>query len=227
MNDADFRRAMTAMPLLEGVSAELLDEVLDATFPVALARGDSAVTHLEDGRDVYFIVSGEMRVALVSPSGRPLTYQVLGAGDMFGEVAAIDHLPRSASVTADTEAMLGRMPGPRFLGLIESSTEFALLVLKRMAQLNRRLSVRLLEYHAYDVKARVCAELLRLGEARSWDTFSITDGDMASRVGTTRENVSRIHGELRKLKLIERNRSQTRVLQPEMVDAFIEGHEFS
>ncbi len=215
------------MQVLDGASAGLVDALCERLSVLKLSAGDVVVEYLERSGDFFFILDGEMRVSMVADSGRLLTYEVLRAGDMFGEVAALDGLPRTASVAAETEALVARLDGTALAGLIEAYTEFAMILLRRLARLNRHLTTRLMEYHAYDVKARVCAELIRLNRRYDGEAFRITDQDMASRIGSTRENVSRIHGELRKLGLVERQRSNMQVVNEPMISAFIADHEFT
>ena len=70
-------------------------------------KDQTVVESQSDDRDVYFLVSGSVRIVNYSLSGRPVAYASIGAGAYFGELAAIDGGPRSASVVADEECQLG------------------------------------------------------------------------------------------------------------------------
>lgn len=189
-------------------------------------RGATVVRHNDSSREVYFIISGAVRVSLVGSTGRSLTYQVLPAGEMFGEVAAVDGHGRSANVVAEEESVLGSLSAQAFLELARSSPDFSLVIMQRLARLNRRLTSRLFEYHTYDVRGRIYLELLRLTTPDPDEPITITDRDMASRVGTTRENVSRIHGALREAGLIRRDKSRLWVLERARLEASLADCEF-
>lgn len=189
-------------------------------------KGATVVRHNDPSRDFYIILSGAVRVSLVGSTGRSLTYQILPAGEMFGEVSAVDGHGRSANVVAEEESVLGSLSAQAFLELAGTSAEFALVILQRLARLNRRLTSRLFEYHTYDVRGRVYLELLRLTAARTDAPVTITDRDMASRVGTTRENVSRIHGSLRESGLIRRDKSRLWVLDRDRLATLLPDCEF-
>jgi len=204
--------------VLERLARELKTQQFD--------KGETIVRYNDPGRDLFVILSGAVRVSLVGTTGRALTYQVLEAGEMFGEVAAVDGLPRTANVLAETESVVGSLSPGAFQQLAISEPTFALAILHRLARLNRRLTNRLFEYHAYDVRGRVYLELLRLEETAAGAGVVITDRDMASRVGTTRENVSRIHGSLREQGLLERNGSRLRLLDRERLQAILPDCEF-
>jgi CRP/FNR family transcriptional regulator, cyclic AMP receptor protein len=58
------------------------------------APGQIILDYLEESSDVFFLVSGEARVVIYSPSGRPVSFRDTRAGEIFGEFAAIDGQPR-------------------------------------------------------------------------------------------------------------------------------------
>lgn len=190
-------------------------------------EGSTIVRHNDNQRDLYVVISGCVRVSLVAVGGRSITFQLLPAGELFGEVSAIDGLARTASVVAEEESVVGRLASQDMLALARTSSEFSFALLERMARLNRRLASKLFEYHTYDVRGRIYLELLRLVEEHSELSFTITDKDMASRVGTTRENVSRIHAKLRKDGLIERSRSSITAIDSDGIRLLLPGCEFS
>ncbi|MEM1229134.1 MAG: Crp/Fnr family transcriptional regulator [Pseudomonadota bacterium] len=184
-------------------------EALDAcTRTRRYGRGEAVVRVNDASRDLYRVMSGSVRVSLIASTGRSITFQVLTAGAMFGEVAAIDGSPRTADVIAEGPCRIGCISAADVQGLCRDHPEFAFMLLRKLAALNRRLTQKVFEYHTYDVRGRVCLELLRLWQERSAGPLTITDRDMASRVGTTRENVSRIHAELRQQGLLDRSKSE-------------------
>ncbi len=211
---------------LAGLPESVLRRLAGALRTHRYEKGTTVVRHNDPSRDFYIIISGAVRVSLVGSTGRSLTYQILPAGEMFGEVSAVDGQRRSANVVAEEESVLGSLSAQAFLDLAGSAPEFGLIILKRLARLNRRLTSRLFEYHSYDVRGRVYLELLRLTEADVDAPVTITDRDMASRVGTTRENVSRIHGVLRDSGLIRRDKSRLWVLDRDRLQALLPDCEF-
>ena len=64
----------------------------------AFVRGQCILTHGERSTAVYFLTEGRVRATLYSPTGREVSYQDLKPGEMFGELAALDQLPRSMHV---------------------------------------------------------------------------------------------------------------------------------
>ncbi len=152
----------------------------------------------EPSADVYFIVAGKVRVLLYSATGgKPVLFATLGPFEMFGEVAAIDGEPRSATVEAGEECMLAVLPRDQFHRLLHTYAAFSFAVMKHLAGQVRRLSDRVFEFSTLTVQGRVHAELNRLavlaGEQDGQALISPAPRlvDLAARVSSHREAVSR------------------------------------
>ena len=163
----------------------------------------------EEKNDVYFLAEGRVRATIFSFSGKEVTYQDLFAGDMFGELSAIDGLPRSTQVVALEPSTIGSMSGTRFWEVVLEHSQVASAVLKRLANLVRFLADRVYQYSALDVKARIRVELLNLAREHMIDDDSARIPDMpkhqeiANRISTHREAVTKELNKLSKLGLIE------------------------
>jgi len=180
----------------ELADAELAAILLD--FKVQqFGAGELVIGHTDPSFDVLLLVQGSARASLYSADGQHVGFHDMPAGTMFGEIAAIDGLPRSASVEAGEACIIARLPRKRFLALIESNPAFALAVTRQLAGHIRRLTTRVFEFSTMAVRQRLRAELLRLAKPSqaSSDAAAIaslpTHAELASRISTHREAVSR------------------------------------
>jgi cAMP-binding proteins - catabolite gene activator and regulatory subunit of cAMP-dependent protein kinases len=154
--------------------------------------------------DVFFIVQGRVRITNYSPDRSEVSFRDMGVGEIFGELAAIDGLPRSASAVALSVALLASMPARTYWRLLEAHPALTRHCLIRLARLVRALSDRVVEFATLSVRDRICAELLRLAARRSgreglWEIERMpTHAELANRVATHREAVTRV---LHKLEL--------------------------
>src|SRR6266850_5820955 len=80
--------------------------------------------HGEGGTDVFFVISGVARALIHGSGGREVILGDIGAGEFFGELAAIDGQPRSASVVAVTGATVARMLALFFCGALHELPSF-------------------------------------------------------------------------------------------------------
>ena len=197
-------QSLAGVEVLVGLPVDVLADVAATAVCVECAPGDEIVHHADQTQDVYLIVSGRVRVNVASAAGRQITFQLLEAGKMFGELSALDCHRRMASVEAEQDTVLARLGQKDFLQLLSRHPGFALATMRRLVAMVRRLSDLVYESHAYNVRGRLCAELLRLSEGVDGAVVAVVDRDMASRVGTTREHVTKLIGELKREGLVER-----------------------
>jgi len=175
-----------------------------------LARDAHIVGYQDETTDVYFVVQGRVRVTIFSSAGREVTFRDFAVGDFFGELSAIDAKPRSASVVALGESVVAAMPAPAFRDVLLQYPSVMEAILKRLVGSVRMLSERVLEFSTLAVRNRIHAELLRLarGSGGAGQTATITPlpthAEIASRVSTHREAVTRELNELARIGLVER-----------------------
>jgi CRP-like cAMP-binding protein len=118
------------MPVVERVPAflRMIDPPRRGYFEKRLRafhvrKNQTIVEHDSRSTDVYFLLEGEARVLLYSPDGREVSVRILRPGEIFGELAAIDGLPRSATVVAVEPSQLIAMKTRRFSGLHRNVTQ--------------------------------------------------------------------------------------------------------
>ena len=177
------------------------------------------IIHYHDqSRDVYFVVEGEVRAITYSLEGKEVTYRDIAAGEMFGEFAAIDGEPRSANVVALMPSYVAAMPAACFWEVLERHPSAAAFTLKLLTRQVRALTERVFEFSTLAVKNRIHAELLRLaGDHMTGDTTATivpapTHADIASRISTHREAVTRELNELSRQGLIKRDHGSLVIL---------------
>ena len=164
----------------------------------------------DPSRDVLFVVSGTVRVTLYSPQGKEVIFRDQTAGQMLGELAAIDGSPRSAHVVAEQDTLLVSMSPQDFRTVLENHADVNWQVLLRLAGLVRSLSERVYEFSTLQVRDRVHAELLRLargcmtGENSARIDPAPTHAEIASTIGTHREAVTRELNDLAKRGVLTR-----------------------
>jgi len=201
---------LRSIALLDGLTPERLDTLACECAWRRCAPEQQIISREADDRDLYLIVSGRVRVTTYSAGGRQVTFRDIAAGDYFGEVAAIDGEPRSADVIALESTLVASMPPAVFWRLAREEPLVAERMLLRLASLMRGLSERVIDLSTLGVQNRIYAELLRLAREAgiAGNTARIDPApkhtDIASRVSTYREQVTRELSALVKLGILER-----------------------
>jgi CRP/FNR family transcriptional regulator, cyclic AMP receptor protein len=182
------------------------------------APRQSIIEYGDEPNNVFFVTQGKVRATYYSLSDREVTFRDLNCGELFGELSAIDGQPRSASVFALSDSLIAVMASPVFLNVLRQHEQVAVATLRRLVRLVRELSERVIEFSTLAVRDRIHAELLRLAYA-SVPAGKIAviypvpkHADIANRVSTHREAVSRELNNLARSGLIEK-RAGTLVIQ--------------
>lgn len=197
--------------LLQGLPPERLDALARQCAWRLHDAGSEIYSRASSERGVYLVVSGRVCVTTYSASGRQVTFREVAAGDWFGEVAAIDGLPRSADVQALEDTLLATLPHDVFARLLADEPSVTQQVLLRLVRLVRSLSERVIDISTLGVQHRLHAELLRLaldaGVAgnRARIDPAPRHADLAGRVSTYREQVSREMSALQQAKLLAKD----------------------
>jgi CRP/FNR family transcriptional regulator, cyclic AMP receptor protein len=174
---------------------------------VRVGRGQNLIARGELSSHVFVVIEGRLHVVLYSTSGREVSLRDLVKGDLFGELAAIDSEERCANIVADSDARLMAFTKADFRAAIHSSPEAADWLLGRLANQVRALTDKVFELSALHSGARLHCELLRLGRIASASGLQAvfpapTHAELASRIGASREAVSREMTALAERKII-------------------------
>lgn len=175
--------------------------------------------------DVYFLLSGDVRVLMRTASGKEVILDEMRPGELFGELAAMDGIKRSANVTALTRGEACVMPATVFREIVFSNKTVAERLFCLMSSRIRELNARFVEQTVLDLRHRLYSELLRLSTPRSERAGErvITPPPfhhiMAARIGCRREQVTREFTMMSQEGLIERTRGALILRRPEVLQA--------
>jgi CRP-like cAMP-binding protein len=200
--------------LLEGLSDDTLATVATSAAWHCHARGRLVLTRGATDRSLQLVVAGRVRVTLYAPDGRQLTLREVGAGDCFGELAAIDGGPRSADAIALQSSLIAALPPEPFHALCRSHPIVAERLQQQLAAGIRELIGRLVDVASARVARRVAAELVRLAHEAGAPTIAPvpTHADLAAWIGTYREQVTRELSALERAGVLSRTRGAIRIL---------------
>lgn len=185
-------------PILAGAMPTVLAERIGPRTAFIRARAGQTITPLGSGSNsVYFLIEGRVQVTVFSLGGREVVLRNLKPGMLFGELAALDERPRSATIVSIDATHLASIPGEVFREAVCAIPEAALWMMRRLASQVRELTDKVFELNTLRVAGRLHCELLRLcdggsddGRTAEIDPFP-THAELASRIGSHREAVTR------------------------------------
>jgi CRP/FNR family transcriptional regulator, cyclic AMP receptor protein len=215
---------LTGVALLKDLTLDLAPFEARARWR-RFAAGEIIVDFDDLSTDVYFILAGDVRILIRTPAGKEVILGEMRAGALFGELAALDGIPRSANVTALTRGELCVMSAPLFKELVFSTPPIAERLFKLLTARIRELNARLTEHTILDLRHRLYAELLRLSIPRGNGSPERVLSPppyhhvLAARIGCRREQVTREFTTLAKEGLIERTRGALVLKRPAILEA--------
>jgi CRP-like cAMP-binding protein len=216
----DIKRLLDTVSLFVGLSE---DSLFKATcHAVTRTHPANRIILLENdwGGSVYFIVEGWVKIRTHNVDGKEVTLNIVGKGEVVGEMAALEEAPRSTDAITLTETTISSVPAIDFVGLLNSEPlagiRLSQLMAKRLRQLNRRLRLR-----EADSLSRVADTLLFLAEGQGKRAASgvtipnLPHRELSSISGLARETVTRSLTKLEKKGLIQRQ--QETLCIPDMI----------
>ena len=216
--DSNFDREelIKLVPFMSGLPEDSINKI--ATHFVTIRHPANQVLLLENdwGGSVYFILEGWVKIRTYNLDGKEVTLNIIGKGELFGEMAAMDKMPRSTDAITLTKTLIGRIPATDFVNLINSEpmagVRLVQLMAKRLRQVNRRLQLR-----EASSLSRVADAILFLVEGQGTEGETGTEipnlphREISSLSGLARETVTRVLTKLEKKGLIERSADSMRI----------------
>ena len=177
-------------------------------------KGYHLIEESDFGDSIYIITKGRVRVFSAGDDGREVTYGTYGAGEYVGEMS-LDGGPRSASVVAIEPIDCVQITRQTLLQHLSESPEFALELLAKVIRRARAATLSTRQMALNDVYGRLVLLLnsLSLPDAGGKVGHRLTQREIASNLGCSREMVGRILRDLEKGKYVARTDSELVVLR--------------
>ncbi|HEY2963638.1 MAG TPA: Crp/Fnr family transcriptional regulator [Pyrinomonadaceae bacterium] len=160
-------------------------------------RGELIFLSGDPSDSIYFLKKGRIKLTGLSEDGHEVLLDVIGTGELFGEIGAIHEMPRTTSAETIEDSLLGEIRESDFETLLATHPKMSLQVLKRVGLRLKKVEARLLSFIAKNVFTRVEEALIDLldieSTARSNLPFTIrlTQQDLANMIGASRQETSR------------------------------------
>jgi CRP/FNR family transcriptional regulator, cyclic AMP receptor protein len=208
--------------LLQGLSAEQKQQVLRTSRMFEVKRGQAIYLTGDASEHIYLVKTGAVKVVGRAPEGGEVILAVLTPGDIFGELALTADAARDHRVEAADDSLLCEVPREVLLQMIGESPAFGLHMTKLMGKRIHSLRTRVEELLGKSAPARLAHALLELSHQHGIEDgegvlipLRLSQGDLGKLVGLTRETVNGIVQVWREQRILEMDRHQIRLRDPE------------
>ncbi len=179
-----------------------LQTLADLGVQRSFRKGAVILNDSEVGDAVYILIQGRVRVFGAAPTGKEITYGIIGAGEYFGEMA-LDGGTRSASIEAMEPCLCSVVPNAHVLAFMRDHSEFAVDLLHKAIGRARSATGAARDMALLDVYERLAQGLNRLASFTPEDSVTpktienlITHAEIAANIGASREMVSKLMKDL-------------------------------
>jgi CRP-like cAMP-binding protein len=222
----DERELLRSVPLFSELTEEDMASLARLTTRRRYPKDTVVFFENEEGDFFFTIVQGRIKVTILGDDGREIILSVLGPGDFFGEMALLDNEPRSATAIAAEDTELLSLHRTDFQSTIGANLAISHALIKILTTRLRRANHQISTLALLDVYGRVARVILDMAreEGRRLKDGRIafrraTHQEIANRIGTTRETVTRMLKDLERQSLIKIEGKEI-VLQPDFEKSF-------
>ncbi len=198
MNQKEDDLIIRKAPLFSALDDDASHALRASMVALKLNKGQILFKEGEEGDRLYVVVHGKIKLGTTSADGRENLLSILGPGEMFGELSLFDPEPRTSTATAVTDVRLVSLAHDAVIGLVTSSPQTSLELLRRLAQRLRKSNEVLADLVFADVPGRVAKAIMDLGErfgVQKEDglhvNHDLTQEELAQLVGASRETVNK------------------------------------
>src|SRR6202140_3813954 len=182
-------------PIFCELDSAALDQLCRYAKHATLKRGATIFSKGDPGNFLIAVVSGTVKISVSSPDGRSAILNLIGPGEIFGEVAVLDGAARTADATANTNCEIFIIDRREFIPFVRSQPALAMKFIELLCTRLRWTSDQVEEVILRDLPGRLASALLRLTEkhklAPAGRTIAITQQEISEMVGMTRESINK------------------------------------
>ncbi len=181
-------------PLFGAIAPELLERLSSYATTRAVHRGDTIFAKGDPGNSLYAVCAGTVKISVPSADGKDAVFNLVGEGEIFGEIALLDGRPRTADATAMADCELMVIERRDFLDLVRSQPEIALKLMEVLCARLRHTSEQVEDVLFLDLPGRLAKILLQLTEKAQVSQarrVAITQREIGQMIGMSRESTNK------------------------------------
>jgi CRP-like cAMP-binding protein len=210
-------------PIFGILGPELLRQLQSHARLKTIERGTTVFAKGDPGTSLFAILEGQVKVISFSEHGKYAVFNVLSAGDIFGEIALLDGGERTADVIAITDCKLLVIERRDFLPLVHSRPDIAQKLIEVLCERLRKTSRQVEEVMFLDLSAKLARALLRLRESSGGQKIALTQSEIAQIIGASRESTNKQLRDWENLNWIHLERGEIVLIDTESLAAVADG----
>ncbi len=185
------RRLLDSTELFAALPADMLDSLRERAEGRTLEKGEILFSQGDDSRELFVVLEGRIAISARSIDGRETMVAIMESGGLFGELGLFDDEPRSADARALVDSELVAVAYDEVRNSLLARPDTLWPIVRLLAQRLRATDEALADAIFLDVPARTAKRLLELAGDENEFVLPMTQEDLASLVGASRERVNK------------------------------------
>src|SRR3954447_3366284 len=182
-------------PIFSDLEPDAFDQLCRYAKPSNLKRGVTIFSKGDPGNCLYAVISGTVKISTSSAEGRSAILNLIGTGEVFGEIALLDDRERTTDAIANSDCELFVIDRREFIPFLHDQPALAMKFIVLLCTRLRWTSEHVEQIILQDQPGRLASALLRLTEKakqpRSERVISITQQEISEMVGMSRESINK------------------------------------
>ncbi len=216
-------------PIFRDLDSAALDQLCRYAKTRTVKRGAVIFSKGDSGNSLFAVSSGTVRIGVSSADGREAMFNIIGAGEIFGEIALLDGRERTADAIATADGELLVVDRREFMPFLQSQPLLATKIIELLCTRLRWISDHVEQVILPSLPARLAKALVRLTEKDDTKPTSskltITQLEISQMVGMSRESINKQLRAWEKQKWVRISRGSIAVLNKDALDEIAQGGE--
>jgi CRP/FNR family cyclic AMP-dependent transcriptional regulator len=182
-------------PIFRGLDTAALDQLYRHCNTRLVKRGGTIFSKGDPGNSLLAVIAGTVRIGVSSAEGREAVFNLIGPGELFGEIALLDGRERTADAVATTDCELLVIDRREFMPFLQSQPMLAMKIIDLLCTRLRWISDHVEQVVLPSLAGRLAKALVRLAErnkpAAAKGKLTITQLELSQMVGMSRESINK------------------------------------
>ena len=191
----DRRTLLRDHPIFSGLCPAIIESLAAKAAMRPVPRRATIFSKGDDGNGLYAVMTGTVKISSSSVDGREAMFNLVHAGEVFGEIALLDGRPRTADAVAMSDCELMLIDRRDFVPIVRAQPELAMRLIELLCARLRRTSEQYEEIMFLDFPGRLAKTLLRLseraGSPAGRQDLAITQREISNFLGKSRETTNK------------------------------------
>lgn len=215
--------------LFNGLEEDILNRLIERSHVVRVKRGERLFEQNDEGDTLYGVFEGAIKISVSGPAGKEYTITIMEPGDILGEIALLDGLPRTADATAVQDSVLLALHRTHFLPILDNEPRLARHLVDMLCERLRLANENTADVAFLSLGQRLAKRLISLAiaygksvEGGTLIDLKLSQNDLAMMTSATREAINKQLHNFTESGLITLEKRQITVIDMKALQALLE-----